>query len=190
MLQWEALMLEPTLHHIWNGIVRIMASLEQLTAEVSKNRDVMASAVALLTGLSAQIKAAGTDQTALDALTNSLDSNTNALAAAVTLNTPVSTASGPSPANPPPVSFGDGSAALQPGVQDGGSVTAAVPVTTAGTVGTADPGLNPQANLSAGSVDSSVGSAANEAATSQTPAPVGAALIDPATGLPVAPVTS
>jgi len=66
---------------------QIMATLDALTAEVARNTTVEASALALIQGLAAQIKAAGTDPVALNAITASLTANDDALAAAVTANT-------------------------------------------------------------------------------------------------------
>lgn len=62
--------------------------LETLTAEVAETKTVMASAVTLLQGLKAKLDAAGTDATKLAALSAELDTNTNALAEAITANTP------------------------------------------------------------------------------------------------------
>src|SRR5664279_3289947 len=66
----------------------IMADLSVLTTDVAANADAVASAVALLEGLSAALAAAGNDPVALAALADSLSSNTAALAAAVVANTP------------------------------------------------------------------------------------------------------
>lgn len=62
--------------------------LDKLTQEVAENKTVMASAVTLLQGLKQRLDEAGTDATKLAELSAELDSNTNALAAAVTANTP------------------------------------------------------------------------------------------------------
>ena len=64
-----------------------MADLEPLAAEVAENSDAVASAVQLLNALSEEIKAAGTDPVALQALVDQLDANTAALADAVVANT-------------------------------------------------------------------------------------------------------
>ena len=66
----------------------IMSALDTLEVEVSETTTVMASAVALLQGLKAKLDAAGTDPVKLAALSEALDTNTNALAAAITANTP------------------------------------------------------------------------------------------------------
>jgi hypothetical protein len=66
-------------------------ALDALTAEVSQNSDVINSAITLITGLKAKIDeliAAGNVDPALQALSDSLDSKTNELAAAVAANTP------------------------------------------------------------------------------------------------------
>lgn len=66
----------------------IMADLSALTASVAKNTSVVASALALIQGLSAQLAAAGTDPVALAALQAQLDASDTALADAVAANTP------------------------------------------------------------------------------------------------------
>lgn len=66
-----------------------MADLTALTAEVSRNTEVDQSAIALLTGLAAQIEALKTDPAALQALADQLKGSSDALAAAVVANTPV-----------------------------------------------------------------------------------------------------
>jgi hypothetical protein len=68
--------------------VTIMADLTALTAQVTQNTSVEASAVTLIQGLAAQIAAAGTDPVALAALTAQLNNSATALAQAVTANTP------------------------------------------------------------------------------------------------------
>jgi hypothetical protein len=66
----------------------IMAELDDLTAQVKANADVEASAVILINGIAARITAAGTDPAKLSALTASLKSSDDTLAAAVVANTP------------------------------------------------------------------------------------------------------
>ncbi len=65
-----------------------MADLTQITADVSANGDAVASAVQLLQNIKAALDAAGSDPTALAALSSSLEANTQALADAVVANTP------------------------------------------------------------------------------------------------------
>jgi hypothetical protein len=67
---------------------KIMEELAVLTQEVTETKTVMASAVTLLQGLKARLDAAGTDKVKLAELSADLDTNTNALAAAVAANTP------------------------------------------------------------------------------------------------------
>lgn len=67
---------------------QIMADLTALTAEVARNTEVDASAIALLTGLAAQIEALKTDPAALQTLADQLKGSSNALADAVAANTP------------------------------------------------------------------------------------------------------
>jgi hypothetical protein len=67
---------------------KIMAELDDLTAQVAANTTVSQSALTLINGIAARITAAGTDPAKLAALTASLKSDDDALAAAVTANTP------------------------------------------------------------------------------------------------------
>lgn len=94
--------IETLLTQIFLGVLQQMALLTTLTASVKQNTDVEKSAVLLLTGLTNQLKAAGTDPAALTALADSLDENTKELAAAVAANTPAAPAP-PSPLAAPPV---------------------------------------------------------------------------------------
>lgn len=68
-----------------------MAALSDLQAEVARNTEVDISAIALIQGLAAKIQElidAGADPAALQALVDSLKGSSDALAAAVTANTP------------------------------------------------------------------------------------------------------
>lgn len=65
-----------------------MEELNILTQEVAEAKTVMGSAVTLLQGLKARLDEAGTDKVKLAELSAELDVNTNALAAAVSANTP------------------------------------------------------------------------------------------------------
>lgn len=69
-----------------------MAELDDLTAQVAANRTVIDSALALINGIADRIKAAGVDPAKLSALTADLKSEDDALAAAVTANTPATPA--------------------------------------------------------------------------------------------------
>lgn len=69
-----------------------MTALEQLQADVTAEDTVIGSAITLLNGLYAQLQAAGTDPVALAALSTDIQAKTQALAAAVTANTPAATA--------------------------------------------------------------------------------------------------
>jgi hypothetical protein len=75
-------------HEILNRLENIMAELDDLKAQVEANRTVSQSALTLINGIAARIAAAGTDPAALKSLTDSLKSDDDALAAAVTANTP------------------------------------------------------------------------------------------------------
>ncbi len=62
--------------------------LDTLTAQVTANTTVEGSAIVLIQGLASQIAAAGTDPAKLSALSASLKVSADALAAAITANTP------------------------------------------------------------------------------------------------------
>lgn len=84
----------PILRAIHNLERHIMSSLDTLTTEVSEATTVMASAATLIAGLKTSLDEAiaklnaGDNGAALDALSTSLDTSANALAAAVQANTP------------------------------------------------------------------------------------------------------
>jgi hypothetical protein len=65
-----------------------MADLTALTNQVTANVDVEASAVQLLSNLSALLVAAKNDPVAIQALADQLKSSGDALAAAIVANTP------------------------------------------------------------------------------------------------------
>lgn len=65
--------------------------LDDLTAQVKSNSDLLDSATTLINGIADRIAAAGVDPTKLAALTAELRSKDDALAAAVTANTPAAT---------------------------------------------------------------------------------------------------
>lgn len=64
------------------------ASLDALTVQVQANTDAEASAIQLLTGLSALIASLKTDPVALQALADKLKGSADALGAAIVANTP------------------------------------------------------------------------------------------------------
>jgi len=66
---------------------RMSNELINLEAEVAETNEVMASAIMLIEGIAAKLEAAGTDPVKLAALTISLNSSSEALAAAVAVNT-------------------------------------------------------------------------------------------------------
>lgn len=91
--EWDDLIARLT--RIENGLAialirekNLMAQLDQLTADVQKQGDVVASAVTLLQGLKAALDAAGTDPTKLAALSAQIEAQTQSLADAVAANTP------------------------------------------------------------------------------------------------------
>jgi len=66
---------------------RMANELDRLEAAVAKDTTVSESAVTLITGLAAQIRAAGTDPKKLSALADNLEKSSASLAAAVAANT-------------------------------------------------------------------------------------------------------
>ena len=71
---------------------KIMADLTALTAAVTNNTQVEASAVTLIQGLASQLAAVATDPVAVAALAQQINDSATALAAAITTNTPAATA--------------------------------------------------------------------------------------------------
>lgn len=72
-------------------------ALNRLTSEVEELRGVNESAIALITGLAEQIRSAQGDVDQLNALADSLDSESNRLAAAVEANTEAPEPEAPAP---------------------------------------------------------------------------------------------
>lgn len=75
----------------------IMAQIDDILADVTDESTVDDSIITLLTSLSAQLAAAGTDSVKLAQVKTLIDSNKAKIAAAVVANTPSATP----PANPP-----------------------------------------------------------------------------------------
>lgn len=75
------------LHQRISRLEKSMYALNELKEQVRANKDVVASAVALILGLKAQLEAAGTDSAALAEIKDSLAADAEALAAAVAANT-------------------------------------------------------------------------------------------------------
>lgn len=80
--------IEAVLTKILTKDTQIMAAIDDLTTQVAANTTVEGSAVTLINGLAAQLKAAGTDPVKLAALQASLKTSAADLAAAITANTP------------------------------------------------------------------------------------------------------
>lgn len=80
--------------------IKQMSALDDLTAQVTKNSDVEASAVQLIQGIAKQLADALTanDTPALQALSQQLATSADALAAAVAANTTPAPAPAPAPA--------------------------------------------------------------------------------------------
>ena len=68
-------------------IIKMASTVDTLVAEVAAQTTVIGSAVTLLKDLHDRLVAAGTDPAALAALATTIQSNTDALAAAVQANT-------------------------------------------------------------------------------------------------------
>jgi hypothetical protein len=69
--------------------IKMASDLTALEAEVARNTEVDQSAIVLLQGLATQIEALKNDPVKLQAFVDSLRGSSDALAAAVTANTPV-----------------------------------------------------------------------------------------------------
>lgn len=67
---------------------RITMNIQDILAKVTAQKTVIDSAAALLASLSQEIKDAGTDPAALQAISDALDANGAELTAAITANTP------------------------------------------------------------------------------------------------------
>lgn len=80
--------LDDRLAPILKLLTKIMALLDDLTAQVARNTTVQQSAIVLLQGLKAKLDAAGTDPVKLAELSAQIGKNTDDLATAVTVNTP------------------------------------------------------------------------------------------------------
>ena len=80
--------IERKLDLILNKENRIMATIADLQAEVAQEDTVIDSAVTLIKGLADQVAALKPDQAAIDALAADIQAKSDALAAAVTANTP------------------------------------------------------------------------------------------------------
>jgi ABC-type transporter Mla subunit MlaD len=80
--------LEKVVRELFHQGERIMATLADLQAAVTAEDTVIDSAITLLQGLAAQIAALQPNQAAIDALAADVTAKTQALADAVTANTP------------------------------------------------------------------------------------------------------
>ena len=79
------------LQHIKDKIKLMSIELDNLTAQVKANNDLLDSATLLINGIADRITAAGVDPAKLTALATELKAKDDVLAAAVTANTPVVT---------------------------------------------------------------------------------------------------
>ncbi len=76
------------LNNLEGKVTAMAGELDRLTTEVAENTTVIQSAITLINGLAQQIRDLSTDPAALNALADTLDAQSNALAEAVTANTP------------------------------------------------------------------------------------------------------
>lgn len=70
------------------GFKKMSKEMDDLTAQVKANNDLLDSATTLINGIAARIEAAGTDPAKLKALTDELKAKDEVLADAVKANTP------------------------------------------------------------------------------------------------------
>jgi len=82
----------------------LMAKIDDLVTKVAELTTVQQSAIALIEGLSAKVKAAGKDPAELDAVLKQLDDAKAQLAAALVANTEAETAPATAPATAAPTS--------------------------------------------------------------------------------------
>jgi chromosome segregation ATPase len=80
--------LKDQLTRIEGKLTSMSAELDQLTVDVKKTTDAEDSAILLLQGLAAQLAAIKNDPAAIQALSTTLSSKADELAAAVVANTP------------------------------------------------------------------------------------------------------
>jgi len=79
------------LNYIILGLEYMSQELDNLTAQVKANSDLLDSATTLINGIADRITAAGVDPAKLSALSAELKAKDDVLAAAVTANTPTAT---------------------------------------------------------------------------------------------------
>lgn len=80
--------IKQTLDQLLAQGVAMSAATDKITAEVTETKGIIQSAITLIGSIAAQIRENKADQTALDALADSLDTDSSALAAAVAANSP------------------------------------------------------------------------------------------------------
>lgn len=104
-MPWWRRGLRSTLNGIAQQLEKIMAKIEDLQDAVAKQRSVEQSVVTLIQGLAQQItdlkNQGGASPQQLDQLLSDINSNTQALADAVTANTPQAAPADTQPAQPP-----------------------------------------------------------------------------------------
>jgi hypothetical protein len=85
---WLARSIDDRLNEILRRIIAMEVALQNLMAEVRRNGEVTASAVALIQGIASQLEEYADDPAQVTALAEELRTRTDELAAAVTANTP------------------------------------------------------------------------------------------------------
>jgi pyridoxine 5'-phosphate synthase PdxJ len=83
--------LHDAVNKLTTEVKKMSTQLDALEAQVAKNTDVEASAVILIQGIAAQLEAAKEDPAKVAALAAQLKGSADALATAVTSNTPAET---------------------------------------------------------------------------------------------------
>jgi hypothetical protein len=85
---YNYLNLKHKLNNIIERLHKMSIEMDNLTAQVKANSDLLDSATALINGIADRITAAGVDPVKLQALTTELKAKDDVLAAAVVANTP------------------------------------------------------------------------------------------------------
>jgi hypothetical protein len=92
--------LETATTAIQTGETKLMASIDDLVTAVDSETTLEGSLETLLTGIAAQLKAAGLDATKVNAVFDKVTANNAALTAAITANTPVDPNAPPTTSTP------------------------------------------------------------------------------------------
>ena len=79
--------IENLLHKILRKVENMSLELDNLTAEVAENTEVIESAIVLIEGIAAQLEAITDDPVQIQALADTLNDESNKLAAAIAAHT-------------------------------------------------------------------------------------------------------